>query len=205
MIEGGDGAGKDTQVELLKKEFYGESFVYTRDPGGTELGTAIREMLQYGTESISHDAELFLFLASRAQLVHEIIRPTLEAGKNVISTRFDLSTLAYQLNARERTDSAEFLLQASSLARGGLTPDLTVLLDVPSHDALSRLSARGEKLTRFEKETEAFHEKVRQGYLAAAKDYPNVVVVDASRWIGEVYADVKAAVSKTLGVEAPQA
>lgn len=197
VIEGGDGAGKDTQIELLKKDFGGDNFVYTRDPGGTELGLKLREILQYG-EGVAKETEMLLFLASRAQLVHEIVRPAVGEGKNVICNRFDASTIAYQIYGRERLFLKEFLLAASKFARANTIPDLVVLLDVAPEVALARLAHRDEKPTKFEQEKIDFHNRVREGYLEGAKEFPHVVLVDANRSIEEVYKDVKAAVEECL-------
>lgn len=197
VVEGGDGAGKDTQIELLHKELGEKNFVYTRDPGGTTLGTELREIVQHG-KNVSKETEMLLFLASRAQLVNEVIRPALDKGVNVICNRFDYSTLAYQIWGRERQELRDFVRSASIFARVRTFPDLIILLDVEPKVALMRLMQRGEKLTRFEKEKMAFHERVREGYLANTGEYPNVKVIDASRPIGEVYRDVKKAVEETL-------
>ncbi len=199
VIEGGDGVGKDTQIELLKKEFSGDAYVYTRDPGGTALGHQLREILQHG-ERIAKETELLLFLASRAQLVHEVILPALAAGKHVISNRFDLSMIAYQIYARERLEQIDRMKVMNAFASGEAVPDRIVLLDAPAEVGLARLSARGEKLTRFEQEALAFHERVRQGYLAGAKENQNVVIIDAQRSVEEVHRDVRAAVANVLGV-----
>jgi len=198
VIEGGDGAGKDTQIDLLKKDFPETSgFVYRRDPGGTALGMKLREVTQYG-ERVAKQTELLLFLASRAQLVQELILPSLREGKNVICNRFDLSTYAYQIYGRQRLDIREDILTMSRFARGEAIPDLVILLDVPPMIGHERSIARGEKLTRFEQEELAFHERVRQGYLESAKEYPHVVIIDAARPIEEVYKEVQAAVADML-------
>lgn len=204
VIEGGDGAGKDTQIEMLREEFGlpaqagDESFVWTRDPGGTALGTRLREIVQY-EQSVSKEAELLLFLASRSQLVQEIILPSIAKGVHVVSNRFDLSTYAYQIYGRNRLDMKELIESMSNYARGTAVPDLLVLLDLEPRVGLQRLVERGIKLTRFEEEDVQFHERVRQGYLEGAKKYPNVKIVDASRLVEEVYEDVRAAVAEVIG------
>ncbi|MBX4192382.1 dTMP kinase [Candidatus Parcubacteria bacterium] len=195
VIEGGDGAGKDTQIELLKKDF--PNFVYTRDPGGTELGSELRSILQY-RQGLSKPAEMLIFLASRAQLVNEVVQPNLEKGLNVVCNRFEPSTFAYQIYGRERLELKEFVTQASRFARGECIPDLVVLLDVPPDVALKRVATRDEKPTRFEQEKIDFHNRVRQGYLESVKEFPKVEIIDASRSIEDVYKDVKAAVSAIL-------
>src|SRR3989344_6422130 len=110
VIEGGDGAGKDTQIELLKKEFNGPEFVYTREPGGTALGKVLREMLlheSYGALPLL--TEVFLFLADRAQHAAEVVVPALKKGKTVISNRSWISMVAYQLHGRDRLDMRAFV------------------------------------------------------------------------------------------------
>ena len=197
VIEGGDGAGKDTQIELLQKEFGNEQWVYTRDPGGTGIGMWMRALLQHG-DHLSDETELLLFLASRAQLVSEIIEPVLVSGKNILSNRFELSTYAYQIYGRQRLAKQELVLKMSAFARGNTVPDLTILLDIAPEIGRKRLQARGETITRFEAEKIEFHARVREGYLASAKAYPNVRTIDASRSVAEVYSEVRAAVLKVI-------
>jgi len=148
VIEGGDGAGKDTQIELLRKDF-SEGFAYTRDPGGTAISLELRTIVQYNKDIVK-EAELLLFLAARAQLVQEFIIPTLAEGRHVISNRFDLSTYAYQIYGRERQNMKEFVERASQFARNGAEPDLIILLDVPPEVGLARSRERHEMETRFE-------------------------------------------------------
>src|SRR3989344_4774862 len=180
VIEGGDGAGKDTQIDLLKKTLGEKGFVYTRDPGGTELGMKLREILQYG-EKVAKETELLLFLASRAQLVQEVILPAINKGKHVICNRFDPSTIAYQIYARERRGLENLVRAASVFARGEAHPDLVIYLDVTPEVGLARGDTRGEKKTRFEREELAFHERVKEGYKAAIHESPKVVVIDANK------------------------
>lgn len=197
VIEGGDGAGKDTQIELLQKEFSGDAFVYTRDPGGTVLGSRLREIVQYD-KTVAKETELLLFLASRAQLAHELILPSLAKGLHVISNRFELSTFAYQIYGRQRLELKEFVERASSFARGEAVPDLVVLLDLAPEVGLARAGNRGEVVTRFEQEALDFHTRVREGYLAAAAQFPHVRIVDANRSVEEVFTDVRRAVLEVL-------
>lgn len=197
VIEGGDGAGKDTQIEILRKELGEKQFIYTRDPGGTELGMGLRKLLQY-EEGISEEAELLLFLASRAQLVKEIILPSLQEGKHVICNRFDLSTYAYQIYGRERMHTKEFMKAVSNFARCDVVPDLVALLDVPPETGLLRSALRGEKPTRFEQEKLDFHERVRKGYHESAEEYPHVVIIDANRPIETVYQEVRRAIFNVI-------
>ena len=195
VIDGGDGAGKDTQIEFLKTHY--PDALYVRDPGGTEIGMKVRDILQYKND-LSRRAELFLFLAARNQLVEEVVLPALSEGKLVISNRFDLSTIAYQVYGRERTDILSLLRTMSEFARGECMPDLYVLLDVPPEVGLARYQGRGEELTRFEKEKVEFHERVREGFLAHVKEYPRSVVIDATQDAETVGGETVAAIEELL-------
>jgi dTMP kinase len=194
VIEGGEGAGKDANIDLLKQDFADRTdIVWVKDPGSTLLGGQLRELLQHG-ENISKEAELFMFMAARAQLVQEVIVPALLSGKHVISNRFDLSTMAYQVYGRERMQLKDTLIAMSKIAMGDAVPDLLVLLDIDPREGLTRAAQRKEKTTRFEAEALAFHARVREGYHAHAGDYKNHVIIDAARPLPDVYADVKRAV-----------
>lgn len=197
VIEGGEGAGKDATIDLLKRDLEGSDIVWVKDPGNTLLGGQLRELVQHG-EHLAKEAELFLFLAARAQLVHEIIGPALSSGRHVVSNRFDPSTMAYQVYGRERMELKDTLVHMSQVARGSAVPDLVVLLDVPPEEGLRRAAERKEKTTRFEAEEIAFHKRVREGYLAHLGDYKRGVRIDASRPLREVYEDVRREVSKII-------
>jgi len=197
VIEGGEGAGKDANIELLKKDFNGENFVWVKDPGGTPVGDQLRAMVQHG-ENIAKQTELFLFMAARAQLTHEVILPALESGKHVISNRFDLSTMAYQVYGRERQDLKDVLMQMSRLAMEGVSPDLLILLDIDPREGLKRAAQRKERTTRFEAEEISFHTRVREGYRTHAGDYKKSAIIDASRPLPKVYIDVKREVEALL-------
>jgi dTMP kinase len=168
-FEGGEGSGKSTQARLLKEtlEQEGRSVLLLREPGGTSLGEEVRRLLLHRETPLSPQAELLLFLAARAQLVDNVIRPALERGDTVISDRFSDSTLSYQGFGRGLNLAEIRTLDMS--ATGGLTPDLTVLLDVPVEVGRERNQANEDA---FEQEDDAFHEVVRQGYLALAKEEP---------------------------------
>lgn len=197
VIEGGEGAGKDANIDLLRKDFADQNILFVKDPGDTEIGTHLREIVQHG-EGVAKETELFLFLAARSQLVAEKIIPALANGTHVIANRFDLSTMAYQVYGRERLHLTEWMVETSAIARGEATPDLVIYLDVPSQEGLTRAASRGEDTTRFEAEQLAFHERVREGYLAHLRDYKKGIRIDASRSLEAVYADVKDAVTAEL-------
>jgi len=200
-FEGPEGSGKSTHIRLLKAflEARGVEVVLTREPGGTPLGESVRNLLQHD----QHDApvaraEVLLFLACRAQHVARLIRPALEAGKWVLCDRFDDSTMAYQGYARG-FDLA-LLGSVNDFAVDGLRPDLTVLLDVPPETSRARLAARQAAPDRIEREQDAFHVRVRDGFLDLARNAPErFVVVNTEREQGVVEADVCAAVEEKFG------
>lgn len=184
VFEGGEGSGKDTQIDRLKKKYAGrEDIVFTREPGGTENGEKIRSLLlSRETKGLMVQAELLLFLAARAQLSAEVIRPALEIGKKVISNRFALSTIAYQIYGRDRHAYLPFLQQAGPFAATHLVPDVYVLLDVTPEVGLERVAQRNDGLTRFDAETKAFHYRVREGYRAhvGLGSYHKIINADLS-------------------------
>ncbi len=170
-FEGGEGCGKSTQARALWKKLCQQniSTLLTRDPGGTAPGNEIRKTLKRKQRgSISPQAELLLFAASRAQLVSEVIQPALEEGKVIICDRFAHSTLVYQGYGRGL--DLTIVEMVNNLATQNLKPDLTILLDIPPEQGLAR--KRGLK-DRFELEDLSFHRRVREGYLKAAAAEPN--------------------------------
>lgn len=183
VFEGGEGAGKDTQIEILRARLEtssdGARYIFVRDPGSTEIGTKLREIVLHDTR-VARTAELLIYLAARVQLAEEKIRPALEAGITVISNRFDLSTIAYQIYGRERLELLSFVKQMSEYALGGVRPDTVVLLDCPPEIGLARATKAGA-LDRIEKEKIAFHERVRSGYLAHVHEYPESHNIDATQ------------------------
>jgi len=187
-FEGIEGTGKSTQIGLLKAhlESLGRRVLVTLEPGGSRIGRELRRvLLSLENRDISARAELFLYLADRAQHVDQVVRPALEAGMIVISDRFADSTVAYQ--AFGRGLDAEMLHRLNEVAVGGLWPGLTILLDLEPEVGLRRALARNQREGktvaegRFEAESLAFHGRVRQGYLSWAARFPDRIrVVDAS-------------------------
>jgi dTMP kinase len=198
-LEGPEGAGKTVIAKRLVHELErrGHDVVSTREPGGTRLGERLRAILltqrsDEGAHPIDAHADALLFNAARAQLVAEVIRPALERGAIVVCARFTDSTLAYQgYGAGLPLDE---LRAVAAVATGGLVPDMTILLDVAPTIGLGRKT--GASRNRFETWFNvAFHERVRRGFLALADAEPTrFQVVDAARPIGNVAADVIAAV-----------
>ena len=190
-IEGGEGAGKSTQIGrvVARLRAAGLSVTATREPGGTPLAEEIRGLILAPRDEIVYPAtELLLMFASRAQHVRGVIKPALARGEWVVCDRFSDATLAYQ--GAGRGLDVESIKSLDALARDGLWPDLTLLFDLPVESGLARAGQRGAQ-DRFEQEKIDFHHRVRQGYLAIAQAEPaRVVVVDASRTEQEVGAVV---------------
>lgn len=177
-FEGTEGCGKTTQAALLAEYLtqQGYEVVLTREPGGTEFGCRLREILLTGTtKSISPQTELFLYSADRAHHIQSQIRPALEDGKIVICDRFTDATVAYQ--GWGRGLDVEQVNMVCSLAGGGLVPDMTILLDIDPAEGLGRAVSRNKENRssedRFENEALDFHRRVRQGYLAQADVEPH--------------------------------
>lgn len=183
-FEGPEGSGKSTQIQRLLAHLAAEGVatLSTREPGGSKLGELVRNLVMHssGETTISPEAELLLFTASRAQLVREVIRPALAAGKLVICDRFLDSSTVYQGLARGLP--LDSLHAVNQFAVGGTLPDLTLVLDVPVEVSLSRIRARpGTSLDRIEQEKESFYRKVRDGYLQVAQSIPErFVVIDGT-------------------------
>lgn len=188
VFEGGDGAGKDTQIELLKAKVSSEDYLFVKDPGSTDAGVRLREVVLH-SEHIGHIAELMIFLAARAQLVEELIIPALLAGKNVVTNRFNLSTIAYQIYGREHMELLPFVQDAMRIVLRGIEPDAVILLDVPPVIGLAR-AAEVMETDRFEEETIAFHERVRTGYHTHVQEYENHHVIDSTLSIEVVHTKV---------------
>ena len=200
-LEGIDGSGKTTQIDMLiaalTKEGY--SVVKLREPGGAKISECIREiLLDPAFKGVMSDkTELLLYNAARAQVIHEIIQPALDAGKVVIADRFAWSTFAYQGYARGL--GADKVQRLTELTCEGCFPELTVVLDLTVERSRARTAKRGEAPDRLEQEKADFFERVRQGYLAAAREYPDcVAAIDADRTPDEVFADLYALVKARL-------
>ena len=199
-IDGGDGTGKSTQIELLAQWLrqQGHDVLTCRDPGSTPLGEAVRGILLDRHDlAIDRRSEMLLYMAARAQMVEEVIRPALERGKTVVSDRFLLANVVYQgygggLNV-------DMLWEVGRIATGRLMPELTIVLDVPPEVASGRMA---RPLDRMEQQGAAFHARVREGFLAeAARASGKIIVVDASGAVDEVQARVRRIVERGNGRE----
>lgn len=196
-FEGGEGCGKSTQSRLLLKKLEQQniSVVLTHEPGGTSLGGEIRKLLkEKQRSSISPQAELFLFVASRVQLLAELIRPALEKTKVVICDRFADSTLVYQGYGRGLDLTT--VEKVNNMATENIKPDLTILLDMSPEQGLARKRSLKD---RFELEDLSFHHRVREGYLKMAATEPDRwLVIDASLPKGKIAEIIWDRVSKLL-------
>ena len=193
-FEGIDGCGKSTQLRMLASELRlrGREVVVTREPGGTPLGTRVRQLVLDSEEQVDPLAELLLYAADRAQHVRALVRPALESGHVVLSDRYADATVAYQGAGRGFPD--EIVAEVVALATGGLMPDLTLIFDLPvdeSQRRAARRSDRGHKRDRLDAEDAAFHTRVRDAYLRIAAAEPERVrVIDAAGSVQETQAQV---------------
>ena len=198
-LEGPDGSGKSSQVPVLAEAIRqaGYDLVVTREPGGTEIGDQVRQIIMdlKNTGMFPH-TEILLFQASRAQLVREVIRPNLEAGKVVLCDRYADATLAYQGYGHE-TDQLE-LRRVVEYATGGLKPDLTLYLDIEAEKGLRR-KGKGDEWNRLDAYEVEFHERARAGYLELIAQEPERwVVIDAGQSVEQIQEDLKRVVLERL-------
>jgi len=198
-FEGGDGSGKSTQAGLLAQWLTdaGRTVVRTREPGGTEVGVQIRELVLHHRGHIDPRAEALLYAADRAQHIATLVRPAIERGDVVIQDRYFDSSIAYQ-GAGRVLDAAE-IRGLSLWATDELIPDVTILLDLDETAARARLDAADKVFDRLENEKAEFHARVRQGFLKLAEAEPErFLVLDASRPIEELAAAIRARVEVEL-------
>jgi dTMP kinase len=199
VLEGVEGAGKSTQVRMLGEwlESCGITFTLTREPGGTEVGEAIRNVVQDQPElSVPPETELMLYLAARAAFVKEVALPVLERGELLIADRFSLSTLAYQGFGRGL--DLEEVRRMDRFASGGVAPDVYVVLDLPAEEGRARQKAAGMKKDRLEISGRGFLEVVVRGYRELAGIEENVRLVDARGTPVEVQTRVREVLRREL-------
>lgn len=188
-FEGGDGSGKSTQIQSVRDWFEsrGREVIVTREPGGTELGTEIRRLVQNGPEDVDARTEALLYAADRAYHVATVIAPALERGAVVLGDRYIDSSLAYQGAARSL--GVDEIASLSAWATRGLYPSLTFLLDLPPEVGARR---RTDAPDRMERESMDFHERVRYEYLRLADAEPDrFVVIDAVGTVDEVFSEIR--------------
>lgn len=202
-LDGIDGTGKSTQCRVLADWLRdcGATVTVCADPGGTEFGAKLRELLLFGREhAMGLRAEALLFMASRAELVERVIRPALARGEVVVSDRFTLANVVYQGHAGG-LDPRD-LWAVGRVAAGGLQPDLTIVLDLTVPQAQAR---RGRAADRVERRGDDYQQKVRAGFLQEANARPDrMVVIDAAADVEAVQADIRQAVARLLGDPAPE-
>jgi dTMP kinase len=203
-FEGSEGSGKSTQIAHLAEQLQevGRKVISTREPGGTEIGEQIRNIIVHNSkgDEMCAETELLLFAASRAQLVREIIAPNLLKGVVVLCDRYIDSSTVYQGVARNL--SRDPVQQINQFAVGNVLPDLTIVLDVPTGVSLNRINQRASDLpNRMERENIDFYKKVRDGYLVLARSLPRrFFVVDGTQPEDKVRRLIWAEVKKRLGV-----
>lgn len=199
-LEGGDGSGKTTQADRLESWLRGtgRTVVRTREPGGSEVGQLIRDIVLHHRGDIAPRAEALLYAADRAHHIATVVRPALQRGDVVIQDRYLDSSVAYQ-GAGRVLDAAEVRALSMWAAEGAL-PDVTVLLDLDPQAARARLDSADKPFDRLEAEKDDFHQRVRDAFLAlAAADADRFLVVDASERADEVAARIRARIEPLVG------
>ncbi|KTD19483.1 dTMP kinase [Legionella israelensis] len=198
-IEGLEGAGKSTAVELLVNRLQQASIqvLITREPGGTAIGEILRSILKDPRykETLNAKTELLLLYAARIQLINEVILPALKQGIWVITDRFELSTFAYQGGGRGL--NKEFIKQLSAYCLEGFSPDLTLFLDISPEEGMARARQRG-KADRIEQESMAFFHKIYDAYMKLITLTPNVKIINASAPLNEVQNEISQIIDNYL-------
>lgn len=202
VLEGPEGSGKSSLIEPLAARMResGLDPIVIREPGSTRAAEIAREVLLDPEHPVGPLAELFLYLAARADLVQRVIRPALEAGKTVLSDRFAMTTEAYQMAGRGIPP--EVVLPANRAAAGGLRPDLTLIIDIPVEVGRARQEAAGKRLDRIERESPDFHTRVNEYYLAVRGGGVRHLdgLLSPDRLLQAAWDEVARAASETLGV-----
>ena len=198
-FEGGDGAGKTTQIEMLRNwlERQGHTVVVTREPGGTDIGVELRNIVLHHRGFLAPRAEALLYAADRAHHIHTVVRPALERGDVVVQDRYFDSSVSYQ--GAGRVLSEEEVRDLSLWATEHLMPQLTVVLDIPADIARERRDSDNRVFDRLEAEADDFHERVRQAYHRLADAEPErFLMIDGQRPIDDIHAEVVSRVSALL-------
>jgi dTMP kinase len=189
-IDACDGGGKSTQIENLR-EFFGERFVLTREPGGTEYAEAIRTLaLDHPLAGNADGKTLFMLMwAARAEHINHLIIPSLAEGKIVVSDRFDSATFAYNVCAQEQEHLKELFWQTRQAILGDCVPDLYIYLDIPPEVGEARLAGRNDVKNHFDNRSMDFKHKVRAGFLEFCKNVPHAVI-DATQTKEKMFKDI---------------
>ena len=198
-LEGGDGSGKSTQIELLSDYLRGRGIdaYMTREPGGTRLGEALRDIILHSSDPIDDKVELLLMFAARSQHITEVIKPRLASGQWVLSDRFTDATFAYQGGGRQVAIKDIEGLQI--FVQGDFTSDKTILLDLPVEQGILRLTRRGEAHDRIEQQDLAFKRRVREAYLERYRQCRSrIALVDASGTIAQVHQAIRTEVENMM-------
>ncbi len=190
VIEGGDGAGKSTQIENLRKLF-GERIVLTREPGGTEYAEQIRTLALDNPLAKEADGKtLFMLMwGSRAEHINHLVAPSLKEGKIIVSDRFDSSTFAYNICAQEQESLKEYFWQTRQAILGEHVPDLYIYLDLAPELGDARLAGRDEEKNHFDLRSMDFKHKVREGFLEFLQQVPHAVI-DATQTREKMFEDI---------------
>ncbi|MBH0110827.1 dTMP kinase [Salinibacterium sp. NG22] len=198
-LEGGDGVGKTTQSQLLVKwlEEAGHTVVVTREPGGTDLGLELREIVLHRRGDMDPRAEALIYAADRAHHIATLVRPALERGEIVVQDRYIDSSEAYQ--GAGRVLGSDEVRDLSLWATQNLLPDVTVLLDLDSADSRKRLDSARTRYDRLEAEKQEFHTRVREAFLErAAKEPDRILVVDAARSVDDIATTIRERIQNHL-------
>lgn len=197
VLEGGEACGKSSQISVLKKLYKNKNFIFTREPGGTEIANQIRDIIVKGAaDKILPETELALIYAARFEHIHKVILPALNEGKNVISDRFNLSSYVYQGAARGL--APELIDNFNNIFLQNFKADLTILLDLDVKIAQKRILKRNEEDERFEKFGLSFHQKIRSSFLNHAKHDPAIKVIDASINLNQVSKIIKTEIESLI-------
>lgn len=201
-LDGIDGSGKTTQLGVVRQWFEARQLpvVFTREPGGTALGEALRDLLLSPNTHVSLHAETLLMFAARQQHLDEVIFPALQQGLHVVSDRFTDATFAYQGGGRGVVD--EKIAQLESWVQGSLKPDLTIILDVPLEVSVARIEGSRKK-DRFEQEQASFFERVRTAYHQRAASAPErYALIDSNQPREQTQAEIEAVLNRLFGFQA---
>lgn len=187
VIEGGEGSGKSTLVNLLKQK-YSDEFVFTREPGGSQLAESIRDLALNNplAKLASAETQFSLMWAGRHDNLVNTIIPALENGKNVLCDRFDSATFAYQIYGMEAKNLEPLFWEIRKVFLKNRLPDLYILLDVEPKVGLERVALRKEKTNHFDERAIDFHTKIREGFFNFKENVPNCVVINANRPLEQV-------------------